>query len=353
MPTQYIRGANRTAQWYQDDYPGAVFSRIDKFLLHTTETMGWPGYGGGASAPNATYYPRWRRLRQHFGINRSARALRDPSNTVVRENRDNVFQLEIICYSDHSLARRIGGLWVGDLTATHMRDIAAIALQCHRDWGLPLQSSVRWREGRQGYYNDVRLSGSQFDAYRGILGHVHASGNTHWDPGGFRYSMLETAMSWQFANHPVYGSVPWPGADPIDIPDFPEDDVSKEDVREGLLEMFMEAAERSTTGGRHLGDALRTLLKAEFAGILDEASRGLSGDDRDSTKYGRNVRDDLWAILKDPIIRRIDAGTVDPQALAAAVVAELPPEQGQVTQATVEAALREVFGELDETDAAA
>lgn len=225
MPTIYLRGANTTAQWYADDYAGATFPRVDKFLIHTTETGGWPGYSAGASAPNATYYPKWRQIRQHFGINRSARALRDPSSTVVRENRDNVFQLEVICYSQYSLAVERNGLWVGDLTANHLRDIAAMILQCHRDWGLPLQSSVTWREGRKSWYNDVRLTGPQFDAYRGILGHVHASGNTHWDPGGFRYSQLKAALSWQLANHPVYGggvSVPSPTTPTV--PTIPEED---------------------------------------------------------------------------------------------------------------------------------
>jgi hypothetical protein len=206
MPSIYLRGANITAQWYADNYSGTTFPRVDKFLLHTTETGGWPGYSAGASAPNATYYPKFRQIRQHFGINRSARALRDPSSTLVRENRDNVFQLEIICYSDYRLAVERGGIWVGDLTASHLRDIAAMILQIHRDWNLPLQSSVTWREGRKTWYNDVRLSGPQFDAYRGILGHVHASGNDHWDPGGFRYSRLENALDYQLVNHPVYGS---------------------------------------------------------------------------------------------------------------------------------------------------
>jgi hypothetical protein len=205
MPTIYLRGANITAQWYADNYSGTTFPRVDKFLLHTTETGGWPGYSAGAKAPNATYYPKFRQIRQHFGINRSSRALRDPSSTLVRENRDNVFQLEIICYSQYSLAVERGGIWVGDLTASHMRDIAAMILQCHRDWDLPLQSSVTWREGRKTWYNDVRLSGPQFDAYRGILGHVHASGNDHWDPGGFRYSRLEDGLDYQLVNHPVYG----------------------------------------------------------------------------------------------------------------------------------------------------
>ncbi|HEU4542567.1 MAG TPA: hypothetical protein VFR23_15680 [Jiangellaceae bacterium] len=221
MPTIYIAGANRTAQWYADDYEGTTFPRVDKFLLHTTETGGWPGYEAGAKAPNATYYPKWRQIRQHFGINRSSRALRDPSSTLVRENRDNVFQLELICYSQYSLAVERGGLWVGDLTTNHMRDIAAIALQCHRDWGLPLTSTVQWREGRKTYYNDVRLTGPQFDAYRGILGHVHASGNDHWDPGGFRYSRLEDALSYQLVNHPIYGEpVPIPPP-PVIEPEIP------------------------------------------------------------------------------------------------------------------------------------
>lgn len=185
-----LKGANTSAQWYQDNYPGGVFSRLDKFVLHTTETEGWPAYSGGASSPNATYHPRLRQIRQHHSNNRSSRALRDPSGTAVRENRDNVFQLEIICYSDKRLGDSVGGLWVGDLTDTHMRDIAAMMIQLNDELGLPLQSSVTWREGRTSYYGGVRLSGSQFDAYRGILGHVHVSGNTHWDPGGFRYSKL-------------------------------------------------------------------------------------------------------------------------------------------------------------------
>ena len=221
MPTIYIAGANRTAQWYQDRYQDAsFFTRIDKGLIHTTETGGWPGYSAGASAPNATYYPKWRQIRQHFGINRSARALRDPSGTAVRENRDNVFQLEVICYSQYSLAVERGGLWVGDLTMSHLRDIAAIFLQCHRDWGLPLTSSVTWREGRKTWYDDMRLTGPQFDAYRGMLGHVHASGNDHWDPGGFRYSEFDDALSYQLVNHPVYGAAKIPPP-PVIEPQIP------------------------------------------------------------------------------------------------------------------------------------
>jgi hypothetical protein len=189
-----LDGANTTAQWYADDFTGALFSHLEKGLLHSTETRSWPGYSGGASAPNATYHPRLREIRQHFPNNRSARALRDPSDTVVRENRDFVWQLEIVAYSDKALARSVGGLWIGDLTASHYDDLARMFIQLHEDYGLPLQSTVKWREGYGSYYSGVRLAGPQYDAYRGILAHIHASGNTHWDVDGFYYSRLKAAI---------------------------------------------------------------------------------------------------------------------------------------------------------------
>jgi len=208
-----LRGANVTAQWYEDDFTGeSVFPSLEKFVGHTTETRGWPGYSGGASAPNATYHPRLREIRQHFPSNYSARALRDPTSTVVRENRDRVFQLEVVCYSDKALARSVDGLWVGDLTDSHFTDIAWICIQLNEDLGLPLRTSVQWREGQGTFVSGVRLSGPQFDAYRGILGHVHVSANTHWDPGGFYASRLMAKIAQLTAPLPV--PVPTPTGDP-------------------------------------------------------------------------------------------------------------------------------------------
>lgn len=189
--THKLNGANVTAQWFQHLYPEAeFFSHLEKFCLHTTETKSWPSYDGGAKAPNATYHPLLRQTRQHFDSDRSSRALQDPSSTTVRENRDNIFQLEIIAYSDYALAQSVDGLWIGDLTEEHYADIAEMLQQLHNDLGLPLEASVQWREGRKTAYNDVRLNGPAYDAYKGILGHVHVSGNSHWDPGGFYYSQL-------------------------------------------------------------------------------------------------------------------------------------------------------------------
>lgn len=191
-----IDGASVTAQWYYDDFPGGtVFPRLDKAVLHTTETEGWPGYSGGASAPNITWHPRLGQVRQHFPNNVSARALKDSADTAVRENRDNVWQCEIVAYSDKKLGDSVGGLWIGDLTDAHYTQLARILTQLGAEEGLPLVSTVTWKEGATSFYSGVRLSGVAFDAYRGILGHIHVSGNTHWDPGGFRWSKLAAKLT--------------------------------------------------------------------------------------------------------------------------------------------------------------
>lgn len=179
--------ANTTAQWYETHFTDgtpvsrATFSRVDKFLLHTTETTGWPGYKGGRSAPTITYHPRLRQFRQHNFINRSARALMDPDSTPVKENRDNVAQIEIICYTDLIKADSVGGLKVTELTDVHLQDIADLYKWLNREWNCPIYCNLEFPPYRP--YKNVRLTSSQFDAYRGLLGHMHASGNTHTDPG--------------------------------------------------------------------------------------------------------------------------------------------------------------------------
>lgn len=183
--------ANTTAQWFEPLYDRATFDRIDKFLLHTTETTGWPGYSKvtkGDSAPTITYHPRLREFRQHNYINTSARALVDPSSTPVRENRDNVVQIEIICYTDLIKAESVGGLKVTDLTDEHLQDIAEFYRWLNTEWGCPIQCTLEFPPYRP--YKNVRLTSSQYDAYKGLLGHMHASGNTHTDPGNINVGKI-------------------------------------------------------------------------------------------------------------------------------------------------------------------
>src|SRR3546814_16415495 len=89
-PARIYPNANHTTQWWESAFARGTFSRIEKILLHTTETTGWPGYKAGASAPTLTYHPRQRAWRQHNYLDTSARALVDPTGRDVRTNRDNV-----------------------------------------------------------------------------------------------------------------------------------------------------------------------------------------------------------------------------------------------------------------------
>lgn len=194
-----LPGANTTAQDYTQEFDSTVFTHLEKIILHSTETgsrnsIGWPGYNNGAAAPNATYACRIRDTRQHFGYNESSRALRDPASTPVRENRDNLFQLEIIAYSDYNLAKSRGGLWIGDLTDGNYEDIAEIVLFLNDKMRLPKEPFGRWAEGQRTYVSGRRLTSSQFDAARGIGAHFHVSGNDHWDVGGFYISRLVRAI---------------------------------------------------------------------------------------------------------------------------------------------------------------
>lgn len=175
--------ANRTAQWWEDKFSRALMPRIEKVLLHTTETASWPSYDGGAKAPTLTYNP-WlpagQRWREHNYLDTSARALADPSGTPVRENRDGVVQIEIICYCDPKSYAKYGH-GVNALPAHAYEDLGAFLAFMHREWGVPLVRAPKWSTFPPP--DSIRMSSSTYDAFAGVLGHQHASGNDHGDPG--------------------------------------------------------------------------------------------------------------------------------------------------------------------------
>src|SRR4051812_41507611 len=54
------RAADSKTQWFQDNFPGSTMNIKPSNLvlvIHTTETTSWPGYEGGATAPNYTGLP--------------------------------------------------------------------------------------------------------------------------------------------------------------------------------------------------------------------------------------------------------------------------------------------------------
>lgn len=177
--------ADRRADWFAVKFPGAVMPRVDKILLHTTEGGSWPSYRDGAVTPNLTYFPAQRRWRQHLPLNRSARALVDDPTTAVRENRDNVVQVEIICTCDPKVKERYPRVpFVQELTDDNLRDLGDFLAYMGRTYHVPLVAAPRWMPyPRSAGASPVRMNGKCFDAFRGVLGHMHASGNVHGDPG--------------------------------------------------------------------------------------------------------------------------------------------------------------------------
>lgn len=296
--------ANTTAQWYETLFSRGTFTRIEKVLLHTTETTGWPGYKSGASAPTLTYHCRRREWRQHNYLDRSARALVDPDSTPVRENRDNVIQIEIIAYADEPKGRSVGGLEVSKLTDDNLRDLGEFIGWVHQQWGLPLVAAKFIAYPGSYGNSSVRMSSSTYDAFRGVLGHQHASGNSHGDPGA-----LNVARIMQHAAAYVGGSTPTPA--PV-----------QEDVMATLAEV--------TT-------ALKNLLvnDADVKRSIAIAVLGYKNTAVDSGDVFQNI---------------IDAGnakpaTVDVAALASEIVTRLPA--GVLTKDDVEASLRKVLGSVD------
>lgn len=187
----YYPKANRTAQWFSNDWASVIFSSVRAVVLHTTETSGWPGYDGGGSAPNLTAYPDPinKRLlwRHHFGLNESSRALKNLGGGV-NTNTTNVVQVELIGTCD----RGGPGLYWPTAPDWALAGIADFLSFMRDEWGVPLSSNVRWISYPDSYgtSNGVRLSGSSWLAYRGVLGHQHVAENDHGDPGNINIGRI-------------------------------------------------------------------------------------------------------------------------------------------------------------------
>lgn len=204
---------NTTAQQYATRYPPkARWNRVGLFLLHTTETpsrsrhgstlLGWPGYDGGAKAPNTTLLPDLQakvlRARQHFPANSSARALRNgaaPGETNAVPC--GVHQVELVGTCSRQVSRdwQRRGL-VPDVDFVEwwrppgwvLDDLAAYWVDLHRRWGVPLQlGSALWPAYPSSPEMDraARMTRRQFERARGLVGHLHAPENEHLDPGAF------------------------------------------------------------------------------------------------------------------------------------------------------------------------
>lgn len=104
-----------------------------------------------------------RKLYQHLPINRAASALKhigQPTNTA------NVIQVEIVQFA------AVSDDWPDELYYY----LHHLARWCHDHFAVPMTTPVQWRHPK-------RLSGDGFVNARGHVGHMHAPGNDHVDPG--------------------------------------------------------------------------------------------------------------------------------------------------------------------------
>lgn len=184
---------NKTAQRFssgQQDDPRIV-------LLHTTETSGWPGYGGGGSAPHSTIMPlpgKGIYVREHIPENQYAKALENRSGGV-ETNTSGVLQYELIGTCDEG---RKGQLYYWpEADDAVMEALAAYLKPIIKRHDIPATCDVSFKSynrGRNpssyGLDNGVRMSWSKWRSYKGFCGHQHAPENNHGDPGDFKIDKL-------------------------------------------------------------------------------------------------------------------------------------------------------------------
>lgn len=184
---------NRTVQRFTSgpqDHPNIV-------LIHTTEGMGWPGYGGGSSAPHATVKPipgKGIEVREHIPFGQFAKALVNASGGV-QTNTSGVLQFELMGTCDE---RSKGSMYywpdaddaVMEALADYLRPIMAT-------YNIPHSCNVTFKSYNKGQApssygrsNGVRMSYDKWNSYKGICGHQHAPENDHGDPGDFDVDRL-------------------------------------------------------------------------------------------------------------------------------------------------------------------
>lgn len=188
-PTIYP-GANTSAQWFGGKFDGDEMELTAPVLcIHTTEGFGWPGYQGGGNAPHLTYWKN-KGWRQHFPLNRSARALANQAGGV-QTNTQGVFQLELVGTCDpRSIVRKLRGMYWPEATDSDLLPLAKFVAFLAYKWGLPVRSTVKWVSYPKNQDQKQRLSAKQWLAYSGILGHQHVPENLHGDPGNFPIDRL-------------------------------------------------------------------------------------------------------------------------------------------------------------------
>lgn len=174
-----------------------------KGCLHTTESPGWPTYRGWTVHPQATVMPipgKGVHGRQHVPLNRAGFALRNLPGGV-QTNTDRIVQVELVGTCEkNGAAHRAGAYFWPDADDAVLLDLYRKVIDpISRAMKIPMREPADgWQEYPPSYgdrrpdgrTNVVRMSGPEFDAYSGWLGHQHIPENIHGDPGAFPWGRM-------------------------------------------------------------------------------------------------------------------------------------------------------------------
>ncbi|MFJ2745288.1 peptidoglycan-binding protein [Streptomyces sp. NPDC087440] len=226
MTTTLYPGATRGSHWYGDQYTGDLMDP-NALVVHTTEGPTLVSYGNGSSAPNITARPNIPQKRlewvQHFAFDRSARALVNQPGGV-ETNTNNVIQLELIgtCDPKHRLTwgklkAGIDYIYWPAAPDWALDDLAVFFAWQHKNNGIPLVAPTEWPAYPSSYGNTTaRMTFSEWNAFKGICGHLHAPENNHGDPGNIPIQRLL-----DLAKAKAKGSTGNGGQKPKPVPPFP------------------------------------------------------------------------------------------------------------------------------------
>jgi len=312
------------ATWVTDKYPGGVKKTMAGdsfsfktppciFVLHSTETDSFPNYPYN-KAPHVTADPYKEQWQQHQSLDRPAWALKASG---VSTNSWGAIQIEIV--------GRAATLF--QLPDKQLKWLAGLIRMLMQQTGIPIQCSVQFG-GSEAYGQwPGRLTANEWYAYKGILGHQHVPGNTHWDPGD-----LDMYGRWLPAilgtDNPV-GPSPTPLESDMGVPTVFHQvftDGSQAFVYQGVVHQQIIGSDYAAALSKGYGTPIQIVNEYDWNAIAE-----LHG--KDVTALQQLLAPDSPA-----------PSVIDVEALAAslstALVSKLPPG---LTKDDVEQAIREVF----------
>ena len=148
----------------------------NKILLHSTE-----GTGVGLAA-----YPANNKFPAHFTVDLKKKKgyqhfpLNKPSIAIKSYDAYAGIQIEIVGFSDTvGQTHTDSPYFLPKLSDEDWDYLAILLIAISKETGIPLSSSVTWTKD-----GSTRITNADsFKSYSGVLGHQHAAGNDHIDPG--------------------------------------------------------------------------------------------------------------------------------------------------------------------------